>query len=79
MKNYNKRLAKIENIIKTKCNHHGLFLYKTTSDAVELLNKEVDIKHFINEKELLKFIYANYNCEKYVFIKFDIEKLLKNK
>lgn len=79
MNSLERRLKKIESILKTKHNHHGVFIIFINNGICIIQNQEEETKCFNSMQELETYIYSKYDCEKYVFITFDITNVVKDK
>lgn len=67
MKLLERRLLKLEKLAKTKYNHPGVFIVYLEKEKYALRNEDIG-KTFNSRSELDEYVYANYECEKYVFI-----------
>lgn len=70
MKNIEKRLLKIENQILNK-KHHGVFIIIVEDGIYKIQNENISFK---SENDMVKYIFKNYNCDKYIFITLDFNK-----
>lgn len=67
MDSIEKRLLKIEKkLLKPK--HHGVFIIIVEDGAYKIKNEKISFK---TENDMYKYIFENYSCDKYVFIKLD--------
>ena len=77
MSSLEKRVKKMESILKQKYNHHGAFFILINNGIYRIENQEDKPKIFKSMKELETYVYNKYECQKYVFITFDITNIKK--
>lgn len=69
-----RRLKKLEKVIKSRYTHHGAFLVFIENDICTISNEEKEIGNCFNSiEELEDYICNKYECEKYVFLTFDYD------
>lgn len=78
MKSLEKRLLKLEKVVKTKYNHSGVFFVFINNDIYTLQNYDDKGKCFDSKQKLEDYIYSKYDAEKYVFLTFDTSNLKRN-
>lgn len=76
MNSLERRLRKVENVLKNKHNHHGAFIIFINNGIYNIKNREVKEQCFNSMNELESYIFNNYECEKYVFITFDTTNVI---
>ena len=74
MNSIERRIKKLETLVKNKHNHHGAFIILFINGIYQIQNKEVNKRDFTSKQDLEQYIYNTYDCEKYVFITFDTSK-----
>ena len=72
MRRLEKRLSKLEKIVKVRYNHCGVFFIFIEKGIYTIKNHDLE-KSFNSEEELEDYIYSNYQAEKYVFLNFDMD------
>lgn len=70
MKRIEKRLNKLEKIIKSKYQYPGVFIVLYDDNKYKILNYDIKCNCFNNREELEKYILNNFECDKYIIISF---------
>ena len=79
MNSIEKRLKNIEKKVNNIYNYHGAFIILINNGVYEIQNKDIKEKVFNSKIELENYIYNTFNCEKYIFITFDITNIMNEK
>ena len=71
MREYEKRLSKIENKVFNN-KHHGVFYVVVDKDTYRVKDETII---FNSQESMETYILNKYDCDKYVFITFDLLRI----